>query len=675
MSWIGQTDDDTVIRIFDDIPHAQATILRRVGWDEQELPAALLDGIERRFGERLTPELAVARVLRDVRLRGDLALREWSQRIEDVTLDALQVSQEEIDAAVASLAVEMRDALALAVQRLEAFHRKQPIGSWMDVTPGGTLGQIVRPLQRVGIYVPAGSAPLPSSLLHAAIPARVAGVAEIVVCTPPDRTTGRVAPLTLAAAHAAGVHAIYCLGGAQAIAAMAFGTETIPRVDKIVGPGGLFVTLAKRQVFGQVGIDGLPGPTETVIIADDSADPALAAADLLAQAEHDVLASAILLTPSRRLAELVQVEVAHQLEALSRAEIAAASLAGRGGIVVTGSLAQAVSLANDYAPEHRCLPVTDPWSLVGQIRNAGGIFVGEHSFEVLGDYVAGPSHVMPTEGTARFASPLSVADFVKRISLIALEPGEGRRLSGPAAILAEGEGLTAHAAAARALGDEGHIRSHRMQVCRVQCRPRRVLRTSCTAPSGEALAAESEGEQGLQNVRIPEASPSDPAIPHILLCPFRPDASRRSRGRAGSAECKDFRGLPILLFRKSCSPPPEIPNEHNHRTRHHPPLPPRIGNHAAVRADPSLRGGQSPARPAAGADRQARRQRESLRTLAARHRGDGGISMAPYLPRSAEHRVATGAGRKPGCAGRPHPRRTGRGRADRPGGPSLPCAR
>lgn len=442
-------DDNIVIRIFDDITEAQATILRRVGWDEQELPAALLDGIERRFGERLTPEQAVARVLRDVRLRGDAALREWSQRIEDVVLDTLKVSQEEIDAAVVSLEPAMQDALKLAAQRLEAFHRKQPIGSWMDVTPGGTLGQIVRPLQRVGVYVPAGSAPLPSSLLHAAIPALVAGVAEIVVCTPPDRTTGRVAPLTLAAARAARVQSVYCLGGAQAIAAMAYGTETIPRVDKIVGPGGLFVTLAKRQVFGQVGIDGLPGPTETVIIADDSADPALAAADLLAQAEHDVLASAILLTPSRRLAELVQVEVAHQLETLSRAEIAAASLAGRGGIVVTRNLAQAKSLANDYAPEHLCLLVSDPWSLVGQVHNAGGIFVGEHSFEVLGDYVAGPSHVMPTEGTARFASPLSVADFVKRISLIALEPAEGRRLSGPAAVLAEGEGLTAHAAAAR----------------------------------------------------------------------------------------------------------------------------------------------------------------------------------------------------------------------------------
>jgi histidinol dehydrogenase len=240
------------------------------------------------------------------------------------------------------------------------------------------------------------------------------------------------------------------VGGAQAIAALAYGTESIPRVDKICGPGGLFVTLAKRQVFGQVGIDGLPGPTETMVIADGAADPALAAADLLAQAEHDVLASAILLTPSRELAVRVQVEVARRLEGLSRAEIAATSLASRGGIVLTADLAEAVALANAYAPEHLCLLTADPWALAGQVQNAGGIFLGEHSFEVLGDYVAGPSHVMPTGGTARYASPLSVADFVKRISLVALEPAAGRRLSGPAALLAEGEGLTAHAAAARA---------------------------------------------------------------------------------------------------------------------------------------------------------------------------------------------------------------------------------
>lgn len=449
-----------MIQIFDDIPQAQATILRRTAWDEQALPAALLAGIERIFGQRLTPEEAVAAVLADVRRRGDAAVQEWSQRIDGGAWDALVVPEAEIDAAVASLDPAMLDALRLAGRRLEAFHRKQPSGSWMEVDAGGTLGQIVRPLQRVGIYVPAGSAPLPSSLLHCAIPARVAGVQEIIVCTPPSR--GRltdqagavgdsgVAALTLAAARVAGVGQVCAVGGAQAIAAMAYGTESIARVDKIVGPGGLFVTLAKRQVFGAVGVDGLPGPTETLIIADDTANPAVLAADLLAQAEHDLLATALLLTPSRRLAERVQVEVGRQLEGLSRAEIAAGSLAGRGGIVITADLAQAVALANAYAPEHLCLLTADPWTLVGNVENAGGIFVGEHSFEVLGDYVAGPSHVMPTEGAARFASPLSVADFVKRISLIALGPEEGRRLSGPAARLADGEGLTAHAAAARA---------------------------------------------------------------------------------------------------------------------------------------------------------------------------------------------------------------------------------
>ncbi len=430
------------------LSRAQATVLRRAGWDEQTLPSALLDGIERIFGARLTPEQAVAAILAAVRAHGDAAVLDWSQRI-DGSAARLAVPRDEWAAAAAALAPAQLAALELAAQRLTAFHRQQPVGSWMDVSAGGTLGQIVRPLHRVGVYVPAGSAPLPSSLLHAAVPARVAGVREIVVCTPPDRSTGRIAPLTLAAAHVAGVDQVCAVGGAQAIAALAYGTASIARVDKIVGPGGLFVTLAKRQVFGQVGIDGLPGPTETVVIADASADPAMAATDLLAQAEHDVLASAILLTPSRELAERVQVALDAQLTRLSRAEIASASLAARGGIVLTDSLEQAVQVANAYAPEHLCLLVADPWALVGQIENAGGIFVGEHSFEVLGDYVAGPSHVMPTEGTARFASPLSVADFVKRISLIALNAAEGQRLSGPAALLAEGEGLTAHAAAAR----------------------------------------------------------------------------------------------------------------------------------------------------------------------------------------------------------------------------------
>lgn len=440
---------------------AQRTILRRAAWEDQEMPAAVTDGIERIFGERLAPAEAVARILRDVRQRGDAALREWAQRIDRAPDGVLEIPAAEWRAAYDRLPADQRNALCLAAERVTAFHRKQPIDSWVDSGPDGTLGQLIRPLDRAGVYVPGGTAPLPSSLLMAAIPARVAGVREVLVCTPAsaaykpgfsnDRRSRNhglsngVHDLILAAAYVAGVDRLFALGGAQAIAAMAYGTETVPRVDKIVGAGGLFITLAKRQVFGSVGIDGFYGPTETLVIADDSADPARAAADMLAQAEHDVLASPILLTPSPNLAAAVAEQLARQLETLSRAEIAAQALANRGGIVVTANLAEAVDLANAYAAEHLCLLVAEPWALVGQIRNAGGVFVGEHSFEVLGDYVAGPSHVMPTEGSARFSSPLSVADFVKRISLVAFTREAGARLSFPAAVLAHGEGLTAHA--------------------------------------------------------------------------------------------------------------------------------------------------------------------------------------------------------------------------------------
>ena len=316
---------------------------------------------------------------------------------------------------------------------------------------GGRLGQRVSPLARVGVYVPGGSAPLPSSLLMAAIPARVAGVREIIVCTPPGRSEGGpLSDAVLAAADVAGVQRLFALGGAQAIAAMAYGTETVPRVDKIAGAGGLFVTLAKRQVFGQVGLDGIYGPTETVIVADDQANPAWVALDLLAQAEHDVLATAILLTPSRGLAEAVQAEVERRLAALERAEVLRASLAGQGGIVVTPDLETAVQLADEFAPEHLCLSVRDADSWAERIHNAGGLFLGEHSFEVLGDYVAGPSHIMPTGGTARFASPLSVVDFVKITSIVALDPGTADGLCNFACRFAQAESLTAHAAAARA---------------------------------------------------------------------------------------------------------------------------------------------------------------------------------------------------------------------------------
>jgi histidinol dehydrogenase len=436
----------SVIRIYDSAG-ARSSILRRIPWEDQEMPSRLLDGIEHIFGERLAPAEAVERILRDVRRRGDLALREWSARIDGAPDPEMEIPPAAWRAAYEGLAGDQRAALELAAGRIQEFHRRQPVDSWVVSGPDGTLGQLIRPLDSAGVYVPGGTAPLPSSLLMAVIPARVAGVGTVSVCTPPGHG-GRVPDLTLAAAHVAGAHRLFALGGAQAIAAMAYGTETVPAVDKIVGAGGLFVTLAKRQVFGSVGIDGFYGPTETMLIADETADPAWAAADLLAQAEHDVLASPILLTPSLRLAEAVADRVAIQLGALSRAAIAAASLAGRGGIVLTADLAEAVELANAYAPEHLCLLVADPWALVGQVRNAGGIFVGEYSFEVLGDYVAGPSHVMPTEGSARYASPLSVADFAKRISLVGLTGPVGARLSGPASILAYGEGLTAHAAAA-----------------------------------------------------------------------------------------------------------------------------------------------------------------------------------------------------------------------------------
>jgi histidinol dehydrogenase len=281
-----------------------------------------------------------------------------------------------------------------------------------------------------------------------AIPAQVAGVREVVVCTPPGRPDGRIPNAILAAAHVAGVERIFRIGGAQAIAALAFGTQSVPAVDKIAGAGGLFTTLAKRQVYGTVGLDGIYGPTETVVVADETADPAWVAADLLAQAEHDVLATAILLTPSRKLARGVQVEAARQMEQLSRAEIIAAALSGQGGIVLTPDLETAVRLADEFAPEHLCLSVREPEAWAVRVNHAGGLFLGEHSFEVLGDYVAGPSHVMPTGGTARFASPVSVLDFVKIVSVIALDPGTVARIGHAAAQVARAESLTAHAAAA-----------------------------------------------------------------------------------------------------------------------------------------------------------------------------------------------------------------------------------
>lgn len=427
---------------------AQNTILKRLNFGDEQVPASVLDRIEETFGARITPDQAVTRILRDIRTNGDAALHSWTGKLDGKSPGSFRVPRNSIHAALKSISKEEREALELAAKRIEDFYKRQPLTSWITQEMGGVMGQLIRPIQRVGLYIPGGTAPLPSSVLMSAVPAKVAGVKEIVLAVPPQRGTGEIAPIILAAAALVGVDEVYAMGGAQAIGALAYGTESIRSVDKIFGPGNLFVTLAKRQVFGIVGIDGLAGPTETVVIADDSANPAWVAADLLAQAEHDVLASAILLTPSRELAEAVQVEVGRQMETLPRAEIVAQSLQSRSGIVLTKDLDEAVELSNGYGPEHLCLTVSDPWLWSEKVTAAGGIFMGEYSFEVLGDYVAGPSHVMPTGGTARFASPLNVWDFVHIISLVGLNEKAGRELSKSAAVIARSEGMEAHARSA-----------------------------------------------------------------------------------------------------------------------------------------------------------------------------------------------------------------------------------
>lgn len=441
-----------MIPIYRDLDEARQRVLTR-RTSTGDYPTPLLDRLATLFGERLTPEQAVARLLADVRQRGDAALREWTQRIDGTAITDLRVPVSQLAEAGASLPADLHAALTTAAERIRAFHQRQPLPNWTTTDLGGTLGQRFVPIARVGVYVPGGTAPLPSSLLMSAIPAQVAGVTDLIVCSPPDRATGEIHPLILAAAHIAGIEHVYRVGGAQAIAAMAYGTDSVPRVNKIVGPGGLFVTLAKQQVYGQVGIDGLFGPTETVVIADEHARPHWVAADLLAQAEHDVLATAILLTPSEALATAVQAAVGQQLEQRQRIEILSQSLPGQSGIVLTPDLETALALANDFAPEHLCIDTVNAAELANGVHNAGGIFIGERSFEVLGDYIAGPSHVMPTGGTAHFASPLTVLDFVKVINIIALDEATSAQLSPLAAQMALAEGLDAHAQSARFRAD------------------------------------------------------------------------------------------------------------------------------------------------------------------------------------------------------------------------------
>jgi histidinol dehydrogenase len=434
------------MRLITDLDEARVALTRRRGFEEPLLSRGMQEGIRRAFGADLSATKVVDRILADVRANGDEAVLRYTRQIDGATPDSIEVPRSAWESARATLAPELVEAMDFAAQRITDFHQKQVRTSWIDFDDDGALGQIVCPLDRIGIYTPGGSAAYPSSLLMTAVPARVAGVREIVVCAPPS-ISGAVSPLILAAAAVAGVDRLFQVGGAQAIAAMAYGTETVPHVDKIFGPGNIFVVLAKQRVFGAVAIDQLPGPTETLIVADESANPVLAAADMLAQAEHDVMASAILITTSQLLADNVVAELGRQAAELERREVIAQSLTNNGLVVVVPDVETAISLANAYAPEHLCLLLNNPWEAIPLVRHAGGIFVGEESPEALGDYTAGPSHVMPTGGTARFSSPIHVGEFTKVISLAAANRRALARLAPATIALARAEGLTAHARA------------------------------------------------------------------------------------------------------------------------------------------------------------------------------------------------------------------------------------
>ncbi|MFA7249674.1 MAG: histidinol dehydrogenase [Dehalococcoidia bacterium] len=430
------------LRIFDDLEAARAAVIRRPPVTAPVLPAAVQAGIDALWGEPVTPAAHVARIIDAVARERDAAVTRFSQRFDGSAYERIEVTADEIAEAFERVSPEDRDAIAFAVQRVRRYHETQMEHAPTSFTARGT-GMIVRPLERVGVYMTGSDASLPSSVIHTAIPAVVAGVNEVIGVTA-ARADGTVNPLKLVAAQLSGIKRIFRASGAQAVAALAFGTETIPRVDKIAGPGGIFVTMAKQQLFGRVGIDAIYGPTETLVVADEQAAPDLCAADLLAQAEHDVLATPVLVTTSRAQAEAVAAQVEAQLATLEREAIARAAI-GRGGAIIVRDLQEAMVIANEFAPEHMCLLVEHPEALLPLVKHAGGVFLGESSPEVLGDYTAGPSHVMPTGGSARFAGPLSVLDFLKITSVIALSEEDLGRLGPYAARLARAEGLTGHA--------------------------------------------------------------------------------------------------------------------------------------------------------------------------------------------------------------------------------------
>ena len=394
-----------------------------------------------------TYEESVAAIVADVKTRGDEAVFEYTQKFDHVSIDAdsIKVTQEEIDEAYKLVDPDLLDVIRKALVNIRAFHEKQKRNSWFDTTAQGTmLGQRITPLERVGVYVPGGKAVYPSSVLMNIVPAKVAGVDQIIMTTPPGKD-GKVSPSTLVAAMEAGADCVYKVGGAQAVAALAFGTQSIPKADKIVGPGNIFVALAKKAVYGHVSIDSIAGPSEILVLADDTATPRYVAADLLSQAEHDEMASAILVTTSMELAQKVSDEVDGFLKVLSRSAIIEKSLESYGYILVADSMDQAIETVNAIASEHLEIVTANPLETMTKVRNAGAIFLGEYSSEPLGDYFAGPNHVLPTNGTARFFSPLGVDDFIKKSSVIYYSREALEGIHSDIIRFAKAEQLTAHA--------------------------------------------------------------------------------------------------------------------------------------------------------------------------------------------------------------------------------------
>ena len=432
------------LNVIHGVQNAENVLVRIDPLDLDSLPESVLARTEESFGKGVTPLQSVHQMLDDVRRDGDSAVLRYAKLLDGSDLEDFRVTDAQMAQARDSVSKELRESLELAAQRVRRFHEATMPSDWIDRKQG--LGELIRPLDRVGLYAPGGSAAYPSTVLMTAVPARVAGVREVILCTPPQRGEA-LNPAVIVAAEIAGVDTLYQVGGVPAIAAMAYGTASVPKVDKICGPGNIFVSYAKKLVQGSVDIDGVFGPTETIVLADKTANAIFCAADLIAQAEHDPLATAILITNSQKLIGNVDSEVDRMLASQPRGEVAKAALDRQGRVVLVDSLEEAVGLVNRIAPEHLCLLLDDPWSWVDKIKHAGGLFLGEFSPEVMGDYIAGPSHVMPTGGTARFGSALSVHHFLRTMPVVGLSPEEFQKLGQAAVHIADAEGLSGHASA------------------------------------------------------------------------------------------------------------------------------------------------------------------------------------------------------------------------------------